>query len=265
MRDVRLAPVYYPNSHAHRYAVSLIGLVHLFHARLAKKLEEAPAKHASDYLSAVASVFYTLPIAVFSAKEARIFVEALAQYHDRSYFAAFKKAIHVDIKPLLNQHVFDLTLEKAIQNNVALIQSIPSKLREQMEAVIRESVSKEGFNQGQLSEFLHQEINEGLKGRFLVAENRAKLIARDQTNKTIAAMSEARNRQIGITDYIWIGVDDERERPSHVANNGRRFSYDNPPETGNPGESYNCRCTAAPIVESETLHQLAFNPLEEVA
>jgi hypothetical protein len=33
-------------------------------------------------------------------------------------------------------------------------------------------------------------------------------------------------------------------RASHAANNGRIFAWDNPPETGHPGEDYGCRCTA---------------------
>ena len=53
MRDVRLAPVYYPHSHAHRYAVSLLGLVQLYHSRLNKKFEDLPPKYPSDYLRAL--------------------------------------------------------------------------------------------------------------------------------------------------------------------------------------------------------------------
>jgi hypothetical protein len=35
-------------------------------------------------------------------------------------------------------------------------------------------------------------------------------------------------------------------RPSHIENNGKLFAWDNPPETGHPGEGYGCRCTAEP-------------------
>lgn len=33
-------------------------------------------------------------------------------------------------------------------------------------------------------------------------------------------------------------------RASHVANNGKIFSWDNPPKTGHPGEDFGCRCIA---------------------
>lgn len=35
-------------------------------------------------------------------------------------------------------------------------------------------------------------------------------------------------------------------RSTHAANTGKIFAWDNPPETGHPGEDYNCRCTAEP-------------------
>ena len=48
------------------------------------------------------------------------------------------------------------------------------------------------------------------------------------------------------THYIWRTRGDGKVRASHAVNNGRIFSWDNPPETGHPGEDYGCRCTAEP-------------------
>ena len=48
------------------------------------------------------------------------------------------------------------------------------------------------------------------------------------------------------THYIWRTSGDNKVRASHAANNGKIFAWDNPPETGHPGEDYNCRCTAEP-------------------
>jgi hypothetical protein len=56
----------------------------------------------------------------------------------------------------------------------------------------------------------------------------------------------------GITEYVWVG-------PAHgrcdiaACNNGRRFSYLNPPPEGHPGEGEchagdYCRCSARPLV-----------------
>ena len=44
--------------------------------------------------------------------------------------------------------------------------------------------------------------------------------------------------------YIWRTVHDDRVRSSHASNDGKIFDDRDPPPTGNPGEGYNCRCTA---------------------
>ncbi len=48
------------------------------------------------------------------------------------------------------------------------------------------------------------------------------------------------------THYIWRTRGDGKVRPSHAANDGKIFAWDDPPPTGHPGEDYNCRCTAEP-------------------
>ncbi len=47
--------------------------------------------------------------------------------------------------------------------------------------------------------------------------------------------------------YIWRTAGDGKVRPSHAANNGQVFSWDDPPETGNPGDEPGCRCVAIPL------------------
>lgn len=52
--------------------------------------------------------------------------------------------------------------------------------------------------------------------------------------------------------YVWRTRNDRKVRPEHAANDGRVFSWDDPPDTGHPGEDYGCRCRAEPYVEGET-------------
>ena len=46
------------------------------------------------------------------------------------------------------------------------------------------------------------------------------------------------------THYIWRTQGDNKVRPSHRANDGKIFSWDDPPPTGHPGEDFGCRCFA---------------------
>ncbi|MEM6848035.1 MAG: phage minor head protein [Pseudomonadota bacterium] len=57
-------------------------------------------------------------------------------------------------------------------------------------------------------------------------------------------------RQTG--QYVWRTRGDDRVRSSHAANDGRLFSYDDPPPTGHPGEDYGCRCTAELFIPGQT-------------
>lgn len=60
-------------------------------------------------------------------------------------------------------------------------------------------------------------------------------------------------KDTGVTDrYVWRTQRDERVRTSHRMNDGRIFSWSDPPDTGDPGEDYNCCCEAVPFVEGQT-------------
>jgi SPP1 gp7 family putative phage head morphogenesis protein len=44
--------------------------------------------------------------------------------------------------------------------------------------------------------------------------------------------------------YIWRTAGDGKVRREHAVNDGKIFSWDNPPPTGHPGEDFGCRCWA---------------------
>lgn len=82
-----------------------------------------------------------------------------------------------------------------------------------------------------------------------VSESRAELIARDQTLKLNGAITKARQTGAGVSEYVWSTSRDERVRDSHRVLEGQRFSWSSPPEVGHPGEDYQCRCVALPVIE----------------
>ncbi len=60
-------------------------------------------------------------------------------------------------------------------------------------------------------------------------------------------------KQLSATDqYVWRTQHDERVRTSHRINDGRVFSWSDPPPTGHPGEDHNCRCEAVPFIPGQT-------------
>ena len=130
-------------------------------------------------------------------------------------------------------------LEQLTTANVLLIKSIPSQYLDKIQATVMQAQVK-----GTLTKDLAKQIKE-IGG---VTEKRAKLIARDQSAKINATLTRARHEEMGVTQYIWSTSGDERVRDSHAENDGKVFSYDNPPPTGNPGDEINCRCIAVPVL-----------------
>ncbi len=94
-----------------------------------------------------------------------------------------------------------------------------------------------------------EELRKQIQDRFDVSKSKADLLARDQTLKLNGAITQARQRNAGVEKYVWTTSGDERVREEHAALEGQVFSWDNPPPPGHPGEDYQCRCTAFPILE----------------
>jgi len=89
-----------------------------------------------------------------------------------------------------------------------------------------------------------------------VTKRQAALIARDQVLSLNAQVTQRRHEAAGITRYVWRTSGDGDVRPAHRALDGKTFSYDDPPVVDpkkgrreHPGQDYQCRCTAEPIIE----------------
>ena len=94
-----------------------------------------------------------------------------------------------------------------------------------------------------------EDVADELQERFDISETRAALIARDQISKLHGELNRARQEEVGVEEYVWRTVGDERVRDSHEARNGRTYRWDKPPADGHPGEPINCRCSAEPKLD----------------
>ncbi len=56
-----------------------------------------------------------------------------------------------------------------------------------------------------------------------------------------------------IESYVWRSRDDARVRSSHAEYDDQTFSWSDPPSGGHPGQGWNCRCTAEPIIDLESI------------
>jgi len=138
------------------------------------------------------------------------------------------------------------TLANARATNVRLIQSIGDRLLGDVFETVTRSVMA-----GTRVEALASRIQE----RYSVSDSRARLIARDQTLKANADLTRVRHREAGVTSYVWSSSRDERVRDVHAELDGFEFRWDDPPitsltgERNHPGEDYQCRCVAVPVLD----------------
>lgn len=115
------------------------------------------------------------------------------------------------------------------------------------------TMTKENVFSGQRYEGLAKEIEKS----YGVSQSKALFLAKQETHLLMAKFKESRYNEAGVDEYIWqtvIGSPNHPVRPMHQRLNGMTFSFKNPPivnkkgDRKNPGEDYNCRCKARPVV-----------------
>lgn len=137
--------------------------------------------------------------------------------------------------------------------NVQLIKSIRSQYLDKVQNAVMQAMVKGTLN---------KDLAAQIKDLGKTTEKRVMFIARDQSSKLNAALTQARHEDVGIKKYMWSTSLDERVRDSHADKEGLVFEYVNPPaDTGHPGHDFNCRCVAIPVLDDVVSHGLR----EEVA
>lgn len=139
-------------------------------------------------------------------------------------------------------------LEEWVSENVDLIKTVPNQSLDKMKELVYQS-----YMRGATTTDIVKEIQR----QYGMDKRHAKLIARDQTAKLNANITEHQQRDAGVSRYKWSGVLDRRERRSHRELEGHIFSWDDPPETDrgrrcHPGQDYQCRCCALPVFDIDS-------------
>jgi len=180
------------------------------------------------------------PIATAMATD---MVEGEAKNSQAKFQKSIQKATGINLARIISEESLEETMESQIARNINLIQSVPDEYFKKLNEIVFRNITA-----GSTAGGIAKEIEE-LTG---ITRNKAKLIARDQTAKTNAAISKTRQEELGVSEYVWQTSEDERVRTSHVKNNGKTFKWDKPPPiTGHPGDDVNCRCIAKAVINLE--------------
>lgn len=183
-----------------------------------------------------------------------------SEWNDYQWRKTMKNVIGVAIPQ--REPFLDPVLNAFTKTNVALITQMEADYLTSVEGIIQRGLISGASHKSIAQQIigdkgLFKELKIGapsvpVKGTDLVTKtkNRAKFLARDQVGKLNGNLTMLRQANLGIEKYIWRTSGDERVRPTHSANDGKTFSWNNPPaETGHVGQDFSCRCSAEPIFD----------------
>lgn len=258
---IKGSPLTYPAAARSRYAEALESLVQRMRRDYERELGKLWREHpelAQDANPGSAARILLNSLArkwqrIFS-REARRITDRMMRQVDRSSKSNLGKSLKqlsggITIPTPDMPEAMRAVISASVAENVALITDVGDQFRQRVESAVYSSIQTGGSGRAEI--FEHLRHIEGM------AERRARFIARDQTAKITAAYNAERAKSVGVRKFEWRhsggGVE---PRELHVRYDGQIFEYDNPPvidertgERGLPGQIYNCRCVAIPVID----------------
>lgn len=169
-------------------------------------------------------------------------------------FAESVKRITVD--PTLSSYQIQ-KLNDEWRNNLEL--SIKDFTTKEVES-LRDKMQKSYFK-GMRPEAMVKDIQKS----FEVSANKAKFLARQETRLITSKYKESKYEEANVKFYKWVCVAGSPNHPvraqhkklGDMSKSGTLFRWDDPPVVsgdgepvrhGNPGQDYNCRCYAIPVI-----------------
>lgn len=140
-------------------------------------------------------------------------------------------------------------IARAQAEQVDLIKTLPRTAAEKAQ----EMAEKAALETGDRSDKLIAQL-QGLEPGY--PEFAARRLARTEIAKSQSLLVEAQAKDAGVTHYVWCTMDDEAVRDSHKKLDGQIFRFDDLSDKDGdgcpaPGQIYNCRCYARPLLPGE--------------
>lgn len=116
---------------------------------------------------------------------------------------------------------------------------------------------RERIRKRSLEGLRYETVVKEIRKSYGVSQRKAKFLARQETSLMMTKFKEVRYTDAGVKEYKWTcvaGSPKHPVRPLHKRLDGKVFQWSNPPITAengarnNPGQDFNCRCVARPIV-----------------
>lgn len=233
------------------------------------KIHNAPNFTQSKFLSVLYllkemkerwSVAFTGPSVVLGKK----WVDAVSARQKKKFEEDLAKKFGVDFTSIFDDQLVKEAAEIEAVAAASLIKTIDAEYFQQIEEAVLRNFQQREQPEG-------RSLLEQIKHIGDVSHSRASLIARDQTAKINIAVTQARNQELGIEEYVWRTAKDRRVtgtpggkwpegnyvHGNHYKREGKVYRWDSPPSDGHPGFAINCRCVADPIINMDKLNLTA--------
>ncbi len=179
----------------------------------------------------------------FAGASTKAFVQSLSS--QISSFAGAQLSATVKqllgVTPLITDKGLAEQAALFLNSNVNLISSIPQQALDQVQTLVDTAIRQS---------WRVEDLKAAVLEKYDVTESRAALIARDQTLKYYGEVAQKQQTSLGIRRYTWRTAGDDKVRENHADKEGNVYSWDDPPlDTGHPGEDYQCRCHAEPVLD----------------
>jgi SPP1 gp7 family putative phage head morphogenesis protein len=187
----------------------------------------------------------------FAINVSNKFINKVYSQNTKKFEEQIKDKFGVDI--FKNKRRLQRIVKAKVNENVNLIKTQADIYFKDISTAVYEGIT-EGVRASEISKDLAN-----ITGKMT---RHIKFIAGDQVQKANAAINEAEQREVGVSEYIWRTSEDQRVRGdpkglypnaehNHFERNGKSFEWDKPPAGGHPGQDYGCRCTAEAIIDFE--------------
>ena len=169
-------------------------------------------------------------------------------YNKDKLFRAFRRALGVDVRPLLQDAIVRPFMLERIKDNVELIKTIPPRAHVSLQRRIEQEFAEAPFDQSRIRRMVRDE--------YKSSGYNLRRIVRDQSSKLNGQLTQIRQRQLGVESFIWFDAGDERVRAEHRARNGITFEWSDPPDGEIPGGPVQCRCYGQAVITPQNRDRL---------
>lgn len=208
---------------------------------LSEMTQDSPAD-VSARVSAVESDLGRLLVSIRLRLER--WARRVEEFQRGKWRGAVLSATGIDIAQLIGPQDARMTIQAAVEANVALVRSVSDQTRDR---ITQEVLT--GLRERKPSRDVAKELRE----KVGMGRRRALNIASDQNVKLTEALNEERRREAGLSTWAWVSSHKLHFRPEHAARDGKRYDDDakdgeHKPPADRPGQLPFCGCTSRAVL-----------------